>query len=408
MEIAVIDLETTGFSPGNGDRIIEIGIVFLNSRLEHVRTFESLVNPERPVSSGVHGISPEELTGSPTFSQLFDTLLLELGRTSCLVAHNISFEMKFLRSEFGFVGSALPDELQQLCTMKAARELGIGSNQKLPTLIKEMGISMTGPSHRAMPDALATAELLRRLAGSSFSLPPLSPIEWTRRGNGSPIRQGRGGPLGSDTGKSSGTKPIVGDGDAGNRTSKTSGVNAVADLSRPIQILLAKLEGGGDAASQAAEALKSQARRHGSKMEPAVEQLVPFLFDDNRLVRVSVAIALGHIGTTKAVTAIVKAFEQTPPGELAAESDGGTIHYWLASALAENESKISAKAFLSLLGSRTLPDSAKACVMLELGRFDLDNLGVKLPENLSETLERLASSDDPEVVEGALSLLGQI
>lgn len=182
----------------------------------------------------------------------------------------------------------------------------------------------------------------------------------------------------------------------------------MADLSRPIQILLAKLEGGGDAASQAAEALKSQARRHGSKMEPAVEHLVPFLFDDNRLVRVSVAIALGHIGTTKAVTAIVKAFEQTPPGELAAESDGGTIHYWLASALAENESKISAKALLALLGSRTLPDSAKACVMLELGRFDLDNLGVKLPENLSETLERLASSDDPEVVEGALSLLGQI
>ena len=413
MEIAVIDLETTGFSPGNGDRIIEIGIVFLNSRLEHVRTFESLVNPECPVSSGVHGISPEELTGSPTFSQLFDTLLLELGRTSCLVAHNISFEMKFLRSEFGFVGSALPDELQQLCTMKAARELGIGSNQKLPTLIKEMGISMTGPSHRAMPDALATAELLRRLAGSSYSLPPLSSIEWSRGTggppSGTPIRGFGGGHRGiSISGGTSNPKPIVVNGGTENRTRKTNGGDSVEDLSRPVQILLAKLAGGGDAAYKAAEALGSQAGRHRSKIEAAVEHMVPFLHDDSLRLRTKVAYVLGRIGTAKAVAAVAKAFEDSTASDLAADVDGDTAHFLFAYALGENESKLSAKALLGLLGSRTLPDFAKASVMTILGGYDLDDLGVKIPDNLADTLERFTTSDDPQVVEGALSLLGQI
>lgn len=412
MEIAVIDLETTGFSPNSGDRIIEIGIVFLNARLEQVRTFQSLVNPECLVASGVHGISPHELKGSPTFSKLFDTLLLELGRTSCLVAHNISFELKFLRSEFGFVGSALPDELQQLCTMKAARELGIGSNQKLPTLIKEMGISMTGPSHRAMPDALATAELLRRLAGSSLSLPPLSQIEWTRRSGGRNVatsvggfggRQGITGLEGSVS-----PKPVVGNLENELGTRRTSGGLAVGDLSRPVQVLLAKLAGGGEAACKAAEALESQAGRHRAKMDAAVETLVPFLYDHSLKLRTKVACVLGRIGTARAVSAVAKAFGESSASDLAQDIDGDTAHFLFAYAIGETESKVSAKALLALLASPRLPDFAKASVMSILGGYDFDDLEVKLPDNLADTLERFINSDDPQIVEGALSLLGRI
>jgi DNA polymerase-3 subunit epsilon len=411
MELAVIDLETTGFSPDSGDRIIEIGIVFLNSRLEHVRTFETLINPECSVSHGVHGITATSLAASPTFSQVFDTLLGELCRTSCLVAHNVSFELKFLKSEFGLLGSRLPKSLQHICTMKAARELGVGSNQKLPTLVKEMGIAMTGPSHRALPDALATAELLRRLAISSYPLPPLMPVEWSRTDGrdilSRPPQSHRGSGLRSPSDPGlTGHSPSK-DGTPEDRF-PANGESAVSELSRPIQILLEKLAQGGTTARKAAQSLESQARRHGSKMEPAVGVLVPYLYHDPLELRTDVAAVLGHIGTANAVSALAKAFEETSSKDLAADIDGDKAHFLFAYALAQNESKLSAKALLRLLASRTLPDFAKGSVMDILSGYDFEDLGVKLPDNLTETLERFAESDDPQVVEGALSLLGKM
>jgi len=411
MELAVIDLETTGFSPSDGDRIIEVGIVFLNSRLELIRTFESLVNPECSVSGRVHGISQDQLAGCPTFSQLFDTLLQELRHTSCLVAHNVSFELKFLRSEFGLLGSTLPEELQHVCTMRAARDLGVGSNQKLPTLVKEMGIPMTGPSHRAMPDALATAELLRRLARSSYSLPPLSPVEWTRLAGGdtspSQPRGHDGRRIPRPTLPAEPRPPLATIGGP-NELSEPNGGNTVGKLSRPVEILLEKLSQGGKAARKAAASLESQASRHGTKMEPAVNALLPYLYADDLELRTSVAAVLGHIGTAGAVSAVAKVFEDTASKDLAAEINGDNVHFLFAYALAGNETRLSATALLGLLASRKLPDFAKGSVMSVLSGYDLEDLEVQIPDSLTDTLERFASSDDPEVVEGALSLLGKI
>ena len=55
---SVVDVETTGFSPQRGDRIVEIGLVRLNSELQIEKTFETLINPRRDVgSTSIHGIT---------------------------------------------------------------------------------------------------------------------------------------------------------------------------------------------------------------------------------------------------------------------------------------------------------------------------------------------------------------
>ncbi len=65
---AVIDFETTGFSPGNGDRVIEIGFVLLGCDGFAEGEWDTLVNPMRDVgASWVHGITDDDVQQAPEF-----------------------------------------------------------------------------------------------------------------------------------------------------------------------------------------------------------------------------------------------------------------------------------------------------------------------------------------------------
>jgi len=68
----VLDVETTGLSPGNGDRVIEIGAVAIQDE-EIVGEFHSLINAERPIPKvvqNIHGITNEMLAGKPRSEQV--------------------------------------------------------------------------------------------------------------------------------------------------------------------------------------------------------------------------------------------------------------------------------------------------------------------------------------------------
>lgn len=57
---AVLDVETTGLSSAQGDRVVEIAVVVLDEHFQVVRMFDSLVHPQRSIPSHVtqiHGIS---------------------------------------------------------------------------------------------------------------------------------------------------------------------------------------------------------------------------------------------------------------------------------------------------------------------------------------------------------------
>jgi DNA polymerase III epsilon subunit family exonuclease len=158
-EFAVVDLETTGSVIGV-DEIIEIGLCIVRGG-RVVESFSTLVWSDRPIPPWVArltGIRNEHLEGAPTFSDIAERLagLLD-GRV--FVAHDIRFDLPFLRWEFARRGIAHP-AVTGLCTLQLSRQMWPElSSRSLPDLARRFNIVHDNP-HRAAADALATAGVL--------------------------------------------------------------------------------------------------------------------------------------------------------------------------------------------------------------------------------------------------------
>lgn len=156
---AVLDTETTGLSP-KSNRVIEVGVVALDSDGTVEWEWSTLLNPEQDVgATHVHGISQQDVESAPTFSHIGGTLTqLLTGRV--LVAHNISFDAGMLRAEFA--RNSLPQLAQPwLCTALQAKKQGFRP-YRLDACCQTLGISLVN-AHTALGDARATAELFPRV-----------------------------------------------------------------------------------------------------------------------------------------------------------------------------------------------------------------------------------------------------
>ena len=169
LEFVVVDVETTGWQPGQ-DSITEIGAVRLSGgrlRAEYC----TLVNPGSAIPAGIAaltGITDAMAGQAPAISEALPGFL-GFARGSVLTAHNAAFDVGFLSAACGACGVSWPD-FPVLDTVTLAR-LVLGAAEvpdcKLRTLA-DFFVTHTLPCHRALPDAMATAEvlqgLLRRLA----------------------------------------------------------------------------------------------------------------------------------------------------------------------------------------------------------------------------------------------------
>lgn len=156
---AVLDFETTGFS--RHDRVIEIGVVLLDANCRVERTWQTLVQPNRGFdNSDVHGITPTNLVGAPTFEHVARRFA-EVLNGRVIVAHNASFEYNFLTNEFGRLGIELADGNWLLDTMVLARQFMPGQPASLKNVLSIMGIENRA-AHTALADAEATAAVLQR------------------------------------------------------------------------------------------------------------------------------------------------------------------------------------------------------------------------------------------------------
>jgi DNA polymerase III epsilon subunit family exonuclease len=157
---AVIDFETTGFSPQHHHRVIEIGLVHVSPDGVIEREFETVLNPGRDLGpTHVHGLRGADVTHAPTFEAIADQLIEHL-RGRVLVAHNARFETTFLRAELARLGIASPiDDAGALCTMKLAKSHIPGAGSKLADCCSALGIPLED-AHEALADARATALLL--------------------------------------------------------------------------------------------------------------------------------------------------------------------------------------------------------------------------------------------------------
>lgn len=160
MGFAVIDFETTGFMPERTDRVVEVGVVLTDGygQIEHEWT--TLVNPLRDVgASHIHGLRGTDLLDAPHFDDVADHLL-ELVRGRALVAHNASFDMRFLQCELNRAGLVVEHRPDALCSMRWSGRL-VGP-AKLQHCCEALGIDLLD-AHSALADAHATAELLQHL-----------------------------------------------------------------------------------------------------------------------------------------------------------------------------------------------------------------------------------------------------
>lgn len=155
----VVDVETTGIVPAR-DAVVEIAAsLYRGSR--RIASFESLVDPGRPIpaaASGIHHITNHDTDGAPDRADAVRALAAFLRPAQALVAHNAAFDRAFLPELIG---------RPWLCTLQLARRLWPeADNHKNQTLRYHLGLDpglLAGTTaHRALADTRVTGEIFVR------------------------------------------------------------------------------------------------------------------------------------------------------------------------------------------------------------------------------------------------------
>ena len=162
MREIVLDTETTGISPRDGHRIIEIGALELIHHLPTGRSLHLYINPERNIDEGavaVHGITLDFLADKPVFADVAEEFLAFIG-SDPLVIHNASFDMAFINAELTRIDRPALLIDQSIDTLALARKKFPGAQANLDALCRRFEIDNT---HRTLHGALLDADLLARV-----------------------------------------------------------------------------------------------------------------------------------------------------------------------------------------------------------------------------------------------------
>lgn len=136
MREIVLDTETTGLDPLQGDRLVEIGCIELVNRFPSGQTFHAYLNPERGMPAeafAVHGLSEEFLKDKPLFATVADAFLGFLGEAP-LVIHNAGFDIGFLNAELERAGRPSIGRERLIDTLLLARRKHAGASNRLDDL----------------------------------------------------------------------------------------------------------------------------------------------------------------------------------------------------------------------------------------------------------------------------------
>jgi len=157
--VVVLDFETTGLTPNYGDRAIEIGAVLIEEGRVTER-YQALMNPGMRISSFIEsytGITNRMLQNAPPCGEVMEEFTEFIGDHH-LVAHNASFDKRFLDAELDLINQDYSGEFA--CSMLVARRVYQDApNHKLGSLVKYRNIPNDGTFHRALADSEMTAKL---------------------------------------------------------------------------------------------------------------------------------------------------------------------------------------------------------------------------------------------------------
>jgi DNA polymerase III subunit epsilon len=157
--VVILDFETTGLSPDNGDRAIEVGAVLVQDN-QIIDRFQSLMNPGVRVNSfieGYTGITNQMLSGAAPAAEVMQQFAGFMGHHH-LVAHNASFDRRFLDAELQRISLRRVQDFA--CSLLLSRRLNPDApGHSLETLVRYKKLATEGVFHRALADAEMTARL---------------------------------------------------------------------------------------------------------------------------------------------------------------------------------------------------------------------------------------------------------
>ncbi len=160
LSLTVLDTETTGLDPDEGDEIIAIGAVrIINGRILRQEIFDSFVRPRRMISESahaIHGISEDMLRAEAPIEDVLPRLNRFVEDT-IIVGHNVAFDMRFFAAAGPRCGVSFANPILDTLLLDCA----INSSQpdkSLEAIAQRLGLSVTG-RHTALGDALSTAEI---------------------------------------------------------------------------------------------------------------------------------------------------------------------------------------------------------------------------------------------------------
>ncbi len=169
MREIVLDTETTGLSPKDGHKLVEIGCVELVNHVPTGSVYHQYINPERSMPEGaykVHGLSEKFLRDFPVFKAVADNFL-SFVKDSPLVIHNADFDMGFLNYELRSLGYNGPLKKNTVIdTLAMARKKFPGSPASLDALCKRFKVdNAKRVRHGALLDAEILADVYLELIG---------------------------------------------------------------------------------------------------------------------------------------------------------------------------------------------------------------------------------------------------
>jgi len=171
----MLDTETTGLSPQNGDKMVEIGAIEISHRdMQQTRTFHQYINPQRNIPAEVvriHGIDDERVMDEPTFKDIAQDFL-DFIQGGTLVIHNAPFDLGFIMSELEECGLPNIHTIPVIDTLEMAKKQYPRQRNNLDALCDRLKIER---GHRELHGALLDSELLAEVylamtGGRQFSL----------------------------------------------------------------------------------------------------------------------------------------------------------------------------------------------------------------------------------------------
>ena len=172
-----LDTETTGFSPENGDRIIEIGAVEMVKRRLTQHNYHQYINPEREIPEDairVHGITDERVKDEPKFAQIGDAFM-NYVKGAELIIHNAPFDVGFINHELSLLPNNPWGKIEDHCvitdSLKMAQKEYPGQRNTLDALCRRLFIDNTKRTfHGALLDSELLAEVYLGMTGGQTGL----------------------------------------------------------------------------------------------------------------------------------------------------------------------------------------------------------------------------------------------